>query len=418
MASSASPMTFAPHQPSPLARTTSPFKDPRPAPCTPAKTAKLWDLYERRAVENAKQRDMSKTSKRPQRSSAGDVRKSVESTRSTTGTRSSFDFKFKRSHTATPSTTVAICKSCKQPITYASGICERCKRTIILQTANGETTPPLSPSSRNLAVADLQQLHASLSEIAKPTATSPKRRSFCPLPAQLVEPPIRLSSLQPPPPPTTSSDSARSRKASLTDPNEPFLRLQITHQHASYPPTTRSASHPSTPTATMTPLTPPSTSHSRSSTRPSSLATTAPFLAPFLRNNSTTPSDFSTHTSPYTTTTSTSTSTGPPSLCRSSYALHNTTSAWDDWDSADEEEKTSLVGWMGGRKKARKGVSSLDSLERRGSPRTESRAARKSRDADEELGGGKGSRGSAEGTQTQRRPRGFVRAISCGCTQE
>jgi hypothetical protein len=103
MATTVSTM-FAPHQSSPLTRTTSPLKNPRPPPSTPAKTAKLWDEYERRAIEIARKRDRATQASHPQRSSASDIGKGRKSNDGTTS-RSSFDFKFRRVHAATPSTT-------------------------------------------------------------------------------------------------------------------------------------------------------------------------------------------------------------------------------------------------------------------------------------------------------------------------
>ncbi|KAH7402522.1 hypothetical protein BKA66DRAFT_507452 [Pyrenochaeta sp. MPI-SDFR-AT-0127] len=412
MAASTSTMTFAPHQSSPLARTISPFKDPRPPPpCTPAKTAKLWDEYEKRALENARRRDGTTEVMSPQRSSASVVGKDDEmhSIPATTIMRSSFDFKFRRARVATPSTTVAICGTCKQPITFASGICERCKKTIILATSTGETTPPLSPS-----------LHkdSSVEELTISPSTSPKRRSFCPLPSQLVEQPIRISSLRPPPVQEICLEPNRCRKTSLTDPNEPFLRLQIANQHAS----PHSYSHPTTPTHSNMPTTPPSTSHSRSSTRPSSLANIASInLFPYARNNSVTPSELSA-LYPYASTTTTS----PPSLCRSSYALQNTTSAWDNWDS-DEEEKVGLVGWMGRKKGKGKGTGkgskgSIESLESLGIMDNMKSKTKKSRE-DERLEQARREtieivRANKSASAKKKRPSGFVRVISCGCSED
>ncbi|KAF1842336.1 uncharacterized protein K460DRAFT_370307 [Cucurbitaria berberidis CBS 394.84] len=417
MATSPSTMTFAPHQSSPLARTMSPFKDARqPPPCTPAKTAKLWDEYEKRALENARERDSLTQVQYAQRSSGPDMAKGYEpnSAPTTTTTRSSFDFKFRRVRAATPSTTVSICKTCKQPITYASGICERCMKKIILPAPTGETTPPLSPSSRNFASVDLEQLHktSTLEDNNMPTSTSPKRMSFCPLPTQLVDPPIRLSSLRPPPiMQGTCVEPNRSRKASLTDPNEPFLRLQVAHQ--SYQP--QSYSHPTTPTYSNIPTTPPST-------RPSSLANIASIPTstyPYDRKTSVTPSELSA-LYPY----ASNTTTSPPSLCRVSDAQQNTTSAWDDWDS-DDEEKVRLVGWIGrkkGGKKGKEGRASKDSFESMGAIEEAKRKAKQSRE-DERLEQVRRDtlelvRASKSSNATKKkRPRGFVRVISCGCSQ-
>ncbi|KAH9868562.1 hypothetical protein J1614_007634 [Plenodomus biglobosus] len=423
---------FAPHHSSPLARTSSPFRDPRPPPCTPAKTAKLWDEYEKRALENARKRDWaSKTSPpQPQRSSASDIGGLDSKAAPPTTARSSFDFKFRRGHAATPSTTVSTCKTCRQAITYASGICERCQRTIIIAPPSGEITPPISPTGRAFSPSDLQQFRKpSLDEVTMPVAISPTRKSFCPLPSQGIDPPIRLDSLRPPPPPSAILEPGRSRKASLTDPNEPFLRLQITGQQT-YQPRAHSQSHPTTPTFINT--SPPSTSHSRASTRPSSLANIASLPAsayPYTRNNSVTPSELST-LFPYASTITTS----PPSLCRSSYALQNTTSAWDDWDSDSEGEKVRLVGWIGRRKAKGKSSDkeSKGSIDSFGSDGDVFLRDKKSRESKEEerlerarLETAESARASRlsrdsqmheQSVKKKRRPSGFVRVISCGCS--
>ncbi|CAO2657435.1 Nn.00g035610.m01.CDS01 [Neocucurbitaria sp. VM-36] len=441
MATSASTMTFAPHQPSPLARTISPFKDPRPPPpCTPAKTAKLWDEYEKRALENARRRDGSTQVPYPQRTSTSDIARGDESNSApaTTMSRTSFDFRFRRARAATPSTTVAICKTCKQPITYASGICERCMKKIILPAPTGETTPPLSPAARNFASTDLLQLHrnSSLEEMTMPTSTSPKQKSFCPLPIQLIDPPIRLSSLRPPPltQPDASLEPNRSRKTSLTDPNEPFLRLQITQQTYTPP----SYSHPTTPTYSNLPTTPPSTRPSSLANVASLPATTSTSTYPYDRKTSVTPSEFSA-LYPYASTTTTS----PPSLCRVSDAQQGPTSAWDDWDS-DDEEKVRLVGWIGrkkGKKWGKERGGSKDSFEsvngggsgggfslvmseearkkkERKERRDEERLEAARRETVELIRVGKGAGAGDAQKKKKRRAGGFVRVISCGCSQE
>ncbi|OAL56837.1 hypothetical protein IQ07DRAFT_19835 [Pyrenochaeta sp. DS3sAY3a] len=450
MTSSTSIMTFAPHQPSPLARALSPLKDPPPPPpSTPTKTAKLWDEYEKRAVENARRRETTMQAPCPQRSSGPHVVQGYQAqpAAAMTVTRSSLDFKSRRKHMATPSTTVAICKTCQQPITYSNGICERCMKRIILLPATGETTPPLSPSARNFASTDLQQLHriSSIEEVHMLKSTSPKRKSFCPLPSQLMDPPIRLSSLRPPPP-EVHLEPNRARKTSLTDPNEPFLRLQTTRSTQSH---SHAYSQPATPTTlaySTVPTTPPSTSHSQSSTRPSSLATAAllPTSTPpytYARNLSATPSDLSAlYALPSTPNTS------PASLSRVNYALQNTTSAWDDWDSDSEEEKVGLVGWMG-RKRGKSKVggeksrwsrerarSSKDSFatseddgifmaiagrqkgEKSSVSREEERLQRARRET-LELVRASGRKGG-EKSEKRGKARSFVRVISCGCSDE
>jgi hypothetical protein len=406
MISTTSTMTFAPHQPSPLARTTSPFQDPRTPPTTPGKTAKLWDEYEKRAVENARRREGNSQGSHTQRSSASDL--SRNSATVIASARSSFDFKFRSRATASSTSTVAICKSCKQPIAYASGICEPCKKTIILPPTSGESTPPLSPASRNFASSDLQELNRKLSreENTTPQVTSPKRRSFCPMPTQMLDPPIRLSSLRPPPGQEPVVEANRTRKTSLTDPNEPFLRLQIAP--TTYQP--RSGSHPASPT--YPPTTPPSTSHSRTSTRPSSLANTVSPRSPAVhipthpygRHNSATPSELSS-LYPHTSRTA-SVNTG--------YGLQHATSAWDDWDSDEEGEKAGLVGLMKsiGKAKKKERNDSMESVSARldfarEEERKKSREQRRqSEDSDDKE------------AKKKKRPSGFVRAISCGGCRE
>jgi len=90
-------------------------------------------------------------------------------------------------------------------------------------------------------------------------------------------------------------------------------------------------------------------------------------------------------------------------VSRASYQLHNATSAWDDWDSEDEEEKIGLVGYW----KGRKWRGSRGSLGAQGSTSTGTR-----RDsAGKEAGGGAKA-------EAGRKRRGFVRVISCGCSDK
>jgi|SRR5690242_293123 len=329
-------------------RKASPFKDPRPAPCTPAKTARAWDEYEKQARQNARRRDRASQASHPQRNSAAssDVGRGSRSSSSTA--RSSYDFKFR--NVSIPTSAVATCKSCKQPITYTSGICERCKKTIILPSTASESTLPLSLSARNFASTDLHLLekHTSQEEAETQTSTLPERKGYPPA-LQFTNPPIRLDSLRPPPNTQDLVEVSRSRKASLTDPNEPFLRLQYAHQYAP-----NSYSIPSTPT--FPPTSPPSTIPSRVSTRPSSFAQmTSPLtqnatMPSFVRQSSATPSEMS-HLHHYVPIPLGASS--PPALHHVNSALQNTTSAWDDWDS-DEEEKVRLVGYWkrGGKEKS------------------------------------------------------------------
>jgi len=239
------------------------------------------------------------------------------------------------------------------------------------------------------------------------------------------------------------AEPARSRKASLTDPNEPFLRLQTTQQKTTYQPRAHSQSHPTTPTFLTNPS---SAAPSRASTRPSSVANVgslSPTCAyPYSRNNSATPSDLSTLL-PY----SSTATTCPPSAGRSSFALPNPTSAWDDWDSESEGEKVRRVGWMGRRKakgkstdkdskgsidstssegdfflRAKKGSKADEEEEEEEEDRLEQarldmaervRASRLSRDRPMQAALAK----EAKEKKKKTRPSGFVRAISCGCRQ-
>ena len=440
----ASVITHNPVRPLPLSRKASPFKDPRPAPCTPAKTAKAWDEYEKQARQNARRRDRASQSSQPQRNSASsDVGKGSRSSSSTA--RSSYDFKFRTAPIVT-STAVATCKSCKQPITYSSGICERCKKTIILPIRSGESTPPLSPAARNFASTDLHLLEktASQEEPTSRLSSSPKRKG-CPPALQLTNPPIRLDSLRPPPNTQDIMEANRSRKASLTDPNEPFLRLQYAHQ---YVPATYSI--PTTPTYPLT--SPPSTIPSRVSTRPSSFAqmtsslTQNAIMPSYTRQNSATPSELS-HLQHYAPLAPTS----PPSLHQVNTGLHNTTSAWDDWDS-DGEEKVRLVGYwkrsgkdkstthastanLKGkeRERADSKVSYSSNEERRSSEKKHEKRSKSSIDRKSEKKQSKESSRSQSRMSTKssepkassqeresynkhkKRPSGFIRAISCGC---
>jgi hypothetical protein len=172
-------MSHSSTRPSPLSRKASPFKDPRPAPCTPAKTAKVWDEYEKQARQNAKRRDRASQSTQPQRNSASsDVGKGSRSSTSTA--RSSYDFKFRNIPIVT-SKAIATCKGCLQPITYSSGVCERCKKTIILPSPTGESTPPLTPAARNFAFTDLHLLEKATSQEEQfPRTSSLSKRKGCP----------------------------------------------------------------------------------------------------------------------------------------------------------------------------------------------------------------------------------------------
>ncbi|KAF1974332.1 hypothetical protein BU23DRAFT_115166 [Bimuria novae-zelandiae CBS 107.79] len=407
-------MTFTPQHPSPLARTTSPFKNPRTAPSTPGNTEHVWDEYEKRAVENARRRDtMWSTSRRQTQQSRFssatvlDIIKSYDphSSPRVPSIKDSprFDFGFPTQQRpqlpVTESTTVAICKTCKGSITSTLGICEACKKTIVLSSP-AQATPPLTPTTQSFTLADpTQKGETSPANKDMRTSTSPKRRSRRISSAQLVDPPIRLSSLRPPPPsqstPRLSAETSRPRNASLPGSFETLKRLPISRK-----PVPLYASVPATPT------TPPSTAHSYHSatrTRPCSLAniTTPPVTETSsyrsTRHNSATPSELST-LFPYLS--SSTTTTSPPSVYRASYQLQNTMSAWEDSDSEDEE-KVGLVKYWRGRKwrSSRGSLGSQSGQARRESTET----------------GNEEERRSAEMPVGGRKRRGFVRVISCGC---
>ncbi|KAK3217541.1 hypothetical protein GRF29_1g3379004 [Pseudopithomyces chartarum] len=294
-------MTSTPQHPSPLARTTSPFKDPRPAPCTPGNTAQLWDEYERRAVENARRRETAWSTSRRQtqqsRFSSGTVLDIIKSYDPHSSPKISIrrasphlDFGLpvhQDSRSSIADSTVATCKTCQKPITSTLGICQTCTKTIIL-SAPTTAVPALPPT------ASITLSHDELTPFPKHQPPSPppaQKPTHSPSPL-----PIRLSSLPTPPPHPPS----RPRKSSLP-------HLQISRK-------------PITP---QSPTTPPSISHS---TRPTSLAniTTPPY-----RHNSATSSELF-QMWPYAETTS-------PSSVRASYQ-QRAVSAWEDSDSEDEEK--------------------------------------------------------------------------------
>ena len=430
-------ITLVPGEPNPHPRTISPFKNPRSPPNTPGSaTARIWDEYEKRAVENARKRDNAARNSRRQtqqssRLSSGTVLDIIKSYDPQSSPRipcpspsivngsPQFDFEFSplRSNITniTDTTTVATCKTCKQPVTSALGMCKRCKQTIVLTSRPKESTSGSVPSLNDHGSPNHPQskndssFQNNLSSPRTPPGSASHRSSE----TQPTDFPIRLSSLRPPPPvqgtPRSSTDAPHLRQPSITDPSDPFLRLQHSRKHLPRLP----SAHASTPT------TPPSTSRSHMSaprTRPISLAnvTTPPTTATTAittntastatsyettRHTSTTPSEFS-GLCPCVT--SSSTATSLPSVCHASYQLQNTTSAWDDWDSEDEKEKLGLVWYW----RARKWRGSRGSLGAQQSGK-ESMV----RDAE----AGKAEAGSASGST--RRKRGFIRVISCGCSK-
>ncbi|EMD89955.1 hypothetical protein COCC4DRAFT_158228 [Bipolaris maydis ATCC 48331] len=388
----------------------SPPKSPR-SPCSPSKTAELWDGYERLAVEKAKERDelMHETHERNDCSTS----------------RTSFDFRFKRAQSTIPSTITSGCKFCGRPIIYASSMCEGCFKRTVVSPGNEEVTTPLGAAEDNMAVSSLCKI-PSREEIITPTYASPKRASFCPLPAHLTDASTRSSSTQP--------GSVGRRKKSPSEPTQPSLQLQI------MPSTSTSRSQANS--APMTPTSPPGTAHSLNSTRRSSLANVTMLPKsryPHARNDSGTPSEFSTLYQTVSTTT-----TPPASLRRFGYPLQNTTSAWDDWDSdeeeeqAEEEERPGLSSWMGRRKiRSRNGggaagggggaagKTSMDQYDSSGEEAREKMTmARKSRDDRVEQSRVESVGGTSVRVERLvepsrdskvKKPSGFVRALSCGC---
>ncbi|KAL5388894.1 hypothetical protein PMIN03_003942 [Paraphaeosphaeria minitans] len=418
-------MTFTPQHSSPLARTISPFKDPRTPPCTPGNTAQLWDEYERRAVEDAKRRETTPRSARRQAQashlSSGTVYNFIRSHDTHSSPRPSstkkspqlgFDFPT-RQHPQLPTepTTVAICKTCKGPIRSTLGICEGCKKTIVLSSPAGQATPPLTPTTPAFPASDLLRSAKPTSPgTTSPTSTSPRRRahrssaSASASTPHTFDPPIRLSSLRPPPTlqttPRSSLDAAlsRPRKASLPDAAD---RHHLTRKPIPTPGPT-------------SPMTPPSTSHSRtfSHPSPSPWATARPCS---LANITTPPTTAGAYYSASARHSSVSgaapselaslPSTSPPSVCRASYSLQNTMSAWEESDSEDEEKRGLVKYWRGRRWRGSIGGGGRRASEAggAGSGEGEGEGANANANAGSGKVGGKGRR------------RGFVRVISCGC---
>jgi len=209
--------------------------------------------------------------------------------------------------------------------------------------------------------------------------TSPKcSKERGPTSVHVANLPIRLLPLTP----LQTVEAPPPRKSSLTDPNEPFLRLQISRKPC--------------PPPQISPTTPPSASYLSARTRPCSLTnTTSPLqYSSYPRHTSATPSELST-LAPYM-----SNSTTPPSTCHSSYNIQNV-SAWDEWDS-EEEEKAGLVGYW----KGRKWRGSRGSL---GGASANGTAGEAKRDSC-----GRGEEGGREGKRRMR----LVRVMSCGCGED
>ncbi|KAF2132420.1 hypothetical protein P153DRAFT_275721, partial [Dothidotthia symphoricarpi CBS 119687] len=331
--------TVAPQTSLPQSPPASPFKNLRAAPCTQKKTAKLWDQYEKEAVENARRRETTHGAPTSQRYFASDIRndhfKSPSLTIATSA-KISFDFNFADAAISPPPLrTVAKCRSCRQPTMYASSDCERCNTTMTRSPPTGVITPPLSPSSRNFAWTDVPQRHreSTSDESSTSNSASSERTLLCPPPTLRVDLPVRQSSLHPPRSPDfNNAELDRGRKGSLTDPNEPFLRHQIAHQRAF----ARSpCSNPTSPT--FPPASRPHTSHSYSPAYTFGHVNVHP-MPLNTRHIGTSTAELSAR--PHT-----SATLSPAS--RPSIVQHNTSSAWDDWNSDDEEEQIRLVGWIG-----------------------------------------------------------------------
>ncbi|KAH7126814.1 hypothetical protein B0J11DRAFT_567581 [Dendryphion nanum] len=411
--------TIGSHPPSPLTKLT--LMDSNAS--TSENTAHHWDEYEKRAKDNAKKREMKISSEDHDSHAAqsvlngnvlDDIIKSygpmsspgTPHFTSSSSTSPKWDFSFhkasQRKINSEPSpTTVAICKSCHESINSARGICEKCVRTIRFNGKNEMTTPPASPIQKNFTFTELPKLRKnSMSEETSPTS-SPRCRPHRSPTHQLIDPPIRLSSLQSmankQQPSPSHSQPLAPRKHSLAEPGELSIRLHATRKCIPTPTARTQPSSPTTPPPTSYPHTP--THSSNPCTRRSSLAnvTTPPC---YIRHDSATPSELST-LFPYM-----SNSTTPPSVGQASNALQTTTSAWDEWDSDGEgEEKIGLVGYWRGRKWSRS----------RGSP-VEGGARRESVGKEDSVHEGRrGETREKEREKEKGKVRGFVRVISCGC---
>ncbi|KAF2275016.1 uncharacterized protein EI97DRAFT_84943 [Westerdykella ornata] len=441
--------SFTPYHSSPLA---SSAEHRASSPSTLRRTAKLWDEYERRAIENAKRREttcgtplQTPSSQRFSNGTLVDIIKSYDPTASAASTpKLDFDFPLRNHRHSTPSTSVpttgvavAICKACKDPIDSTSGVCEACMKTIIISPSSSPSTPLLSPCSRNFASTDLPKLHKeSASGSTTPAASSsPGRKTYRPT-SQLTDPPIRLSSLhalepkKPSPYSATTSSQQSTRKASLTDPNEPFLRLQLSRKplpatpHPLAPSTPSSAGRPSPdsgrrkrPSSLKPVPTPPQReqghghahAHSVSHLPAWSLHSSSSHPSPHYQ-----PSTSLHHHPVYHYPGSTRTS-APASLNRASY-IQNAVSAWDDWDSDDEEEdKVGLVGYWKGRV-WRGSSGSLAAGGHGEEKQTKARGKKKAKEGngakseeEEEQSGANGKKGKKE-----KRRSVFVRVMSCG----
>ncbi|KAF2747459.1 hypothetical protein M011DRAFT_477107 [Sporormia fimetaria CBS 119925] len=445
--------SFVPSQRSPLA-SASHIGDRRSAsPLTPTRrTARLWDEYERRAVESARRRETSSTtvtqntsSQRLSNGTVFEIIRSYDPGSTTSSPRPDLDVSPAHRKLSARPRTVAICKSCDEAIKSSTGVCEQCMKTIILPPS-GESTPLLSTSCRNFGSTDLPKLHRqTASGSSTPTSSSfnqrAQRLSSTDFVTRLTSLPQDTTSGAPSTaiyPPRKSSRRTDSRNTSLNDLNDSLPRLHISRK-----PVPGSISVPST--RPSSPISPPC--KSAKAVRPSSATSTPPsrphnrHQRAYTRHPSITPSDLAVY--PYLSPCSSSTAFGtstPTSRCsvsRPSDVVPNMTSAWDDWDS-EEGEKVRLVGYFKGKKGKKSARGSRESGRSEGGvigrrysedEEWETVTQSKSTSTRTEKGAGKEKKTRKDGKDREGRERGngkekekpkkrptrFVRAMSCGC---
>ncbi len=312
MNSTRSNVTSTPFPSSLLAKTGTHSRDAVTA-TTAAKTAQLWDEYERIALENERRRNRTTKTLAPRHKLSFDLSESYGSHRRTTkkSSRSDSDTNFKGLRMASSSKSLVSCRNCKQIIPFTSQTCQGCQRSD-LPRARREDTPISGPPA------------------TAPAVTAPSKPQEEPSRSTPIEQASHhVSTSRPQTGQQTPTESSRSRKPSLIDPNEAFLRIQMTSPQTYN--ATHFQTHATSPSITSASSLHPSAPYSRGSTRPSSFANRYSYH----RNNSATPSEMSTlYTCALTQATS------PLSLSSVDYALQNIKSAWDDWDSEDENNKT------------------------------------------------------------------------------
>lgn len=88
-------------------------------------------------------------------------------------------------------------------------------------------------------------------------------------------------------------------------------------------------------------------------------------------------------------------------MCRASYQLQNTTSAWEDSDSEDEEKVGLVRYWRGRRWRGSRGSLGGQSTQARRDSATNEDDVKK-----------------ADASASGKKRRGFVRVISCGCNED